>query len=160
MQDVDIRVDQAFWASSILPEGIVQQWFIADGSIAETGDKMAEIRIEDALHEITAPVRGRLKIVGFVIFHVVAEVSEIYNIAVEAANARSGIGKQLMWAAITASGQRAAKRVILEVRKSNAAAIQDRRASTAPPNSPTPPATPDPKPPAICDHHLAAASVG
>jgi hypothetical protein len=66
MQDVDVRVDQAFWASSILPEGIVQQWFIADGSIAETGDKMAEIRIEDALHEITAPVRGRLTIVAAV----------------------------------------------------------------------------------------------
>ena len=42
MQDVDVRVDQAFWASSILPEGIVQRWFIADGSIAETGDKMAD----------------------------------------------------------------------------------------------------------------------
>jgi hypothetical protein len=66
MQDVDVRVDQAFWASSILPEGIVQRWFIADGSIAETGDKMAEIRIEDALHEITAPVRGRLTIVAAV----------------------------------------------------------------------------------------------
>jgi pyruvate/2-oxoglutarate dehydrogenase complex dihydrolipoamide acyltransferase (E2) component len=66
MQDVDVRVDQAFWASSILPEGVVQQWFIADGSIAETGDKMAEIRIEDSLHEITAPVRGRLKIVAAV----------------------------------------------------------------------------------------------
>ncbi|MEA2890588.1 MAG: hypothetical protein QOI05_1381 [Bradyrhizobium sp.] len=66
LQDVVIRVDQAFWASSILPEGIVQQWFIADGSIAETGDKMAEIRIEDALHEITAPVRGRLTIVAAV----------------------------------------------------------------------------------------------
>jgi pyruvate/2-oxoglutarate dehydrogenase complex dihydrolipoamide acyltransferase (E2) component len=66
MQNVDVRVDQAFWASSILPEGVVQRWFIADGSIAETGDKMAEIRIEDALHEITAPVRGRLTIVAAV----------------------------------------------------------------------------------------------
>jgi pyruvate/2-oxoglutarate dehydrogenase complex dihydrolipoamide acyltransferase (E2) component len=66
MQDVDVRVDQAFWASSILPEGIVHRWFLADGSIAETGDKMAEIRIEDALHEITAPVRGRLTIVAAV----------------------------------------------------------------------------------------------
>jgi hypothetical protein len=27
--DVDARVDEAFWASSILPEGIVQRWFIA-----------------------------------------------------------------------------------------------------------------------------------
>jgi hypothetical protein len=66
MKDVDVRVDQALWASSILPEGIVQRWFIADGSIAEYGGKMAEIRIEDALHEIVAPVRGRLTIVAAV----------------------------------------------------------------------------------------------
>jgi ribosomal-protein-alanine N-acetyltransferase len=66
---------------------------------------------------------GGPRIVGFVIFHVVAGVSEIYNIAVEAAHARSGIGKQLMWTAITASAQRAATRIVLEVRKSNSAAI-------------------------------------
>ena len=34
---------------------------------------------------------GRLNIVGFVIFHIAADVSEIYNIAVENSNARSGI---------------------------------------------------------------------
>ena len=78
-----------------------------------TSSYVAEIEGED----------GRLRIVGFVIFHVVADVSEIYNIAVEAAHARSGIGKQLMWAAITASSQRGANRVVLEVRKSNTAAI-------------------------------------
>jgi len=44
----------------MLPEGIVERWFIADGAIAAAGDPMAEIRIEDALHEIMAPVSGRL----------------------------------------------------------------------------------------------------
>jgi hypothetical protein len=29
----DVRVDEALWASSILPEGIVERWFLADGAI-------------------------------------------------------------------------------------------------------------------------------
>jgi len=66
---------------------------------------------------------GRPKIAGFIIFHITGDISEIYNIAVEAAHARSGIGKQLMMAAIDASRQKQAKRVMLEVRKSNVAAI-------------------------------------
>src|SRR5215471_16083826 len=66
---------------------------------------------------------GRQKIAGFVIFHLTGDISEIYNIAVEAAHARCGIGRQLMSAAIEASRQRQATRVMLEVRKSNAAAI-------------------------------------
>lgn len=66
---------------------------------------------------------GTLKIVGFVIFHITAEISEIYNIAVEVEHARSGIGRQLMLAAIEASRDRHAQKVMLEVRKSNAPAI-------------------------------------
>ena len=46
----------------MLPEGIVERWFIADGAIVAAGDPMAEIRIEDALHE--TPVSGRLTIVA------------------------------------------------------------------------------------------------
>ena len=66
---------------------------------------------------------GRPNIVGFVIFHIAADVSEIYNIAVENSHARAGIGKELMAAAIYESGRRKAVKVILEVRKSNNAAI-------------------------------------
>lgn len=65
----------------------------------------------------------RPNIVGFVIFHIAADVSEIYNIAVESGHARSGIGKQLMAAAIEESGRRRARKVVLEVRKSNNPAI-------------------------------------
>ena len=61
---MDIQVDEAFWASSMLPEGIAERWFIADGATVTVGDLMAEIRIEDALHEITAPASGRLTIVA------------------------------------------------------------------------------------------------
>ena len=67
--------------------------------------------------------KGRSNIVGFVIFHIAADVSEIYNIAVESAHARSGIGYELMKAAVQESGRRSARRVILEVRKSNNPAI-------------------------------------
>ena len=67
--------------------------------------------------------RGRTSIVGFVIFHIASDLSEIYNIAVEATHARSGIGQELMAAAVQESGRRKARKVILEVRKSNTPAI-------------------------------------
>src|SRR2546425_3060588 len=67
--------------------------------------------------------RSRPNIVGFVIFHIAADASEIYNIAVENGYARSGIGHQLMEAAIHESGRRKATKVLLEVRKSNNPAI-------------------------------------
>jgi ribosomal-protein-alanine N-acetyltransferase len=66
---------------------------------------------------------GRITIVGFVIFHVAAGVSEIYNIAVDNAHARQGIGRRLLASAIEESQARKATRVVLEVRKSNAGAL-------------------------------------
>jgi [ribosomal protein S18]-alanine N-acetyltransferase len=66
---------------------------------------------------------GGSRIVGFVIFHVTAGVSEIYNIAVQAEHARLGIGRLLMSAAIESSRDRNASKVVLEVRKSNVPAI-------------------------------------
>ena len=66
---------------------------------------------------------GRPNIVGFVIFHIAADASEIYNIAVENSHARSGIGRELMSAAIHESGRRKAVKIVLEVRKSNNPAI-------------------------------------
>src|SRR5690348_9405453 len=64
------------------------------------------------------------EIVGFVIVHTASDVSEIYNIAVDAAHARLGIGRQLMSAAIDESERRNAEKVMLEVRKSNERAIK------------------------------------
>jgi [ribosomal protein S18]-alanine N-acetyltransferase len=66
---------------------------------------------------------GLISIVGFVIYHMAAGVSEIYNIAVESGHARLGVGKQLMSAAIEDSRSRKAQKVMLEVRKSNVGAI-------------------------------------
>jgi pyruvate/2-oxoglutarate dehydrogenase complex dihydrolipoamide acyltransferase (E2) component len=61
---MEIRVDEALWASSILPEGTVVRWFVADGAMAQAGKPVAEVRIEDALHEIISPADGRMKIIA------------------------------------------------------------------------------------------------
>ena len=60
----DIKVDEALWASSMLPEGVVARWFIASGATIGAGERIAEVRIEDALHEIVAPASGRATIVA------------------------------------------------------------------------------------------------
>lgn len=60
----DIRVDEGLWASSLMPEGLVERWFVADGVVVATGERIAEVRIEDALHDIVAPAEGRLSIVA------------------------------------------------------------------------------------------------
>ena len=62
----EIKVDQTLWASSMLPEGVVERWFIANGAMIRAGERIAEVRIEDALHEITAPAGGRATIVAAV----------------------------------------------------------------------------------------------
>jgi pyruvate/2-oxoglutarate dehydrogenase complex dihydrolipoamide acyltransferase (E2) component len=58
----EIRVDEALWASSILPEGTVVRWLVADGAMVVAGKPIVEIRVEDALYEIAAPASGRLTI--------------------------------------------------------------------------------------------------
>jgi pyruvate/2-oxoglutarate dehydrogenase complex dihydrolipoamide acyltransferase (E2) component len=60
---MDIKVDEALWASSMLPEGVVERWFQQDGEIVMAGDVVAEISLEGAIHKITAPAAGRLAIV-------------------------------------------------------------------------------------------------
>ena len=67
---------------------------------------------------------GKTFIGGFVIFHVSGTNTEVYNIAVDARCARSGIGWQLMNTVKSESLLRYATRVLLEVRKSNSPAIR------------------------------------
>ena len=62
----EIKVDYTLWASSMLPEGIVERWFISSGAAVRVGERIAEVRIEDALHEIVAPASGRATIVAAV----------------------------------------------------------------------------------------------
>jgi len=56
----DISVSSDFWASSMLPDGILERWRAADGAAIAQGEVVAEVRIEDSLHELTAPAGGRL----------------------------------------------------------------------------------------------------
>ncbi len=60
----EIKIDEALWASSIFPEGMVVRWLVPDGSRVVAGHAIAEVRIEDALHEITAPTDGLVTIVA------------------------------------------------------------------------------------------------
>ncbi|HKX36898.1 MAG TPA: biotin/lipoyl-containing protein [Rhizorhapis sp.] len=57
-----IAVSPDLWATSMLPEGIIERWIFPDGSRVEAGDPIATVRIEDALHELVAPARGQLSI--------------------------------------------------------------------------------------------------
>jgi hypothetical protein len=65
-QDVElitkIAVSPDLWATSVLPGGIIERWLFADGSRVEAGDPVVVVRIEDAVHELMAPARGRLNI--------------------------------------------------------------------------------------------------
>jgi len=58
MTDISISAD--FWAGRMLPEGILERWRVADDSIVTEGAVVAEVRIEDAIHELTAPASGKL----------------------------------------------------------------------------------------------------
>lgn len=60
----EIKINEALWASSIFPEGMVVRWLVPDGTRVAAGHAIAAVRIEDALHEITSPADGRVTIVA------------------------------------------------------------------------------------------------
>jgi len=60
MHSTDIRADEAFWATSMAPDGLLERWLVVDGGILSAGDAIAQIRIEEGLHYILAPADGRL----------------------------------------------------------------------------------------------------
>lgn len=59
---MEIQVPEALWRLNMLPVGTLESWSVDDGSIVASGQAVAEVRIEDALHEILAPSAGRLSI--------------------------------------------------------------------------------------------------
>jgi pyruvate/2-oxoglutarate dehydrogenase complex dihydrolipoamide acyltransferase (E2) component len=59
----DISLSPDLWGTSILPEGILEKWIFANGSQVESGDPVAYVRVESALHEVMAPVTGTLHII-------------------------------------------------------------------------------------------------
>ena len=58
---IAIRVTSELWGTNILPQGILQAWLRPDGALVQAGDPIASVQIEDALHELLAPARGRLR---------------------------------------------------------------------------------------------------
>jgi pyruvate/2-oxoglutarate dehydrogenase complex dihydrolipoamide acyltransferase (E2) component len=58
----DIRLSEDLWRNGMLPEGILERWHVANGADVVSGAKVAEVRIESALHEIVAPAAGKLTI--------------------------------------------------------------------------------------------------
>ena len=59
---VDIRLSEDLWSTSMAPEGVLERWRVRPAEIAVAGTTVAEVRIDDALHEAIAPASGRLTI--------------------------------------------------------------------------------------------------
>jgi pyruvate/2-oxoglutarate dehydrogenase complex dihydrolipoamide acyltransferase (E2) component len=57
---MEIKISEALWALSMMPEGILERWRVHDGAVVALGDAVAEVMIEGALHEVLAPSDGRL----------------------------------------------------------------------------------------------------
>ncbi len=58
----DIAVPEGLWDVAKTPEGIVANWFYADGSTVPSGATVAELMVEKSTFEIAAPAAGRLRI--------------------------------------------------------------------------------------------------
>ena len=61
---VDVRIDEDLWNTGMCPEGVLEAWRLPDGSMVSAGAALADVRIEDALHEVLAPADGRLTILA------------------------------------------------------------------------------------------------
>src|SRR4051812_34211415 len=59
----EVKVPDDLWATSIMPEGVLERWIIADGAVVKAGEAIAALRIEQSLHEILATSAGRISFV-------------------------------------------------------------------------------------------------
>jgi pyruvate/2-oxoglutarate dehydrogenase complex dihydrolipoamide acyltransferase (E2) component len=57
-----IRIETELWATSLLPEGMIEKWLKPDGAFVEKGDPLAMLCVEGALHELLSPAEGWLTI--------------------------------------------------------------------------------------------------
>lgn len=83
-----IRVETELWSTSLLPEGLIEEWLVPDGCFVEVGDPLAAIWIEGATHKLLAPAEGWLTIdrnantvvdPGAVIGHIGASQPKVCN---------------------------------------------------------------------------------
>lgn len=56
-----LQAPDDIWANSMLPEGILERWCVADGAVVAAGQAVAAVRVEDMLHDLLAPCAGRLR---------------------------------------------------------------------------------------------------
>jgi pyruvate/2-oxoglutarate dehydrogenase complex dihydrolipoamide acyltransferase (E2) component len=59
----DIIVPKGLWDADKTPEGIVANWFYADGGDVSNGATVAEIMVEKSTFDIAAPNHGQLHII-------------------------------------------------------------------------------------------------
>ena len=60
----DVHVAEELWSTSMLPEGVLERWFVADGARVRAGEAVAAVRIGDALHDIASPAEGCLTVLA------------------------------------------------------------------------------------------------
>lgn len=60
----DIRVAEELWTTGMLPEGVLERWFVENGARVRAGEAVAAVRIGEALHDIVSPVGGRLEVMA------------------------------------------------------------------------------------------------
>jgi pyruvate/2-oxoglutarate dehydrogenase complex dihydrolipoamide acyltransferase (E2) component len=60
----DVQVAEDLWSTGMLPEGILERWFVADGARVRPGEPVAAVRIGEALHDIASPAEGRLTVLA------------------------------------------------------------------------------------------------
>ncbi len=59
---LSVFVPDDLWATSMMPQGLVDRWLVRDGAAVAAGDPIAVVRVEGALHELMSPGAGRLAI--------------------------------------------------------------------------------------------------
>lgn len=58
----NIRIAPDLWDANVNPEGIIANWFYADGSTVAAGATVAELMVEKTTFDIAAPSAGILRI--------------------------------------------------------------------------------------------------
>jgi len=59
---VDIVVPEGLWDAEKTPEGIVANWFYAEGAAVAEGATVAELMVEKSSFDLAAPAAGTLSI--------------------------------------------------------------------------------------------------
>lgn len=60
---MEIALPPDLWDATANPEGIVANWFFAEGARVDKGATVAEIMVEKTTFDIAAPADGRLSII-------------------------------------------------------------------------------------------------